>query len=295
MFRCKGDNFFIQYGISGQCFLNFDKYCCPKINVTGDLIYCKTDNFKEDCSTQTIKTKYCTNLKTSMQSLNTLVQCLRIYESINCEDRSIIVRPGTSSHNNLNDYNMHARPVSKCFTHDTCETGTRKKRLSNNCQFINDLTIGFLPWLMRDRDNLQNSPVSNYQIEPNGGTEVMEAEIYRYHLNTGTSTNNATRIFARNMDNSNNQGGHILASRLGDSGTDLRYIFPQNSYMNMDLWRSIENDVYNMVLNSEFVRFTINLLYEDRSSTRPYTIVYRIQSNTPSVYDEIINGILNTD
>jgi len=295
MFRCKDDDYFMRYGMSGQCFLNFDKYCCPKIDGTGDFIYCKTDNFKEDCSTQTIKTKYCTNLKTSMQSVNTLGQCLRIYESINCEGRSIIVRPGTSSHNNLNDYNMHARSVSTCFTYDTCETGTRKKRSSNNCQFINDLTIGFLPWLMRDRDNLQNSPVSYYQIGPNGRTEVMEAEIYRYHLNTGTSTNNAARIFARNMGNSNDQAGHILASRLGGSGTDLRNIFPQNPHMNMGLWRSIENDVYNMVLNSGFVRFTINLLYEDRSSTRPYSIVYRIQSNTPSVYDGIIHDISNTD
>lgn len=123
----------------------------------------------------------------------------------------------------------------------------------------------------------------------------MEAEIYRYRLNTGTSTNNATRIFARNTDNSNDQAGHMLTSRLGGSGTDLRNIFPQNSHMNTGLWRSIENDVYNMVLNSGFVRLTINLLYEDRSSTRPFNIVYRIQSNTPSVYDGIIHDISNTD
>jgi len=134
---------------------------------------------------------------------------------------------------------MHARSaVSTWFTHDTCETETGKKRSSNNCQFINGLTIGFLPRLMRDRDNLQNSPVSYYQIGPNGRTEVMEAEIYRYHLNTGTSTNNATRIFTRNTGNSNDQAGHMLASRLEGSGTDLRNIFPQNLHiMNMAFFR----------------------------------------------------------
>ncbi|KAF0760353.1 Uncharacterized protein FWK35_00034145, partial [Aphis craccivora] len=78
--------------------------------------------------------------------------------------------------------------------------------------------------------------VGYYQIGPNWRTEEMEAEIYRYHLNTGTSTNNATRIFARNMGNSNDHAGHILASRLGGSGTDLRNIFPQTSHMNMRVY-----------------------------------------------------------
>lgn len=30
MFRCKGDDYFMRYGMFGQCFLNFDKYCCQK-------------------------------------------------------------------------------------------------------------------------------------------------------------------------------------------------------------------------------------------------------------------------
>lgn len=291
--RCNGNYPLKRYGSSSQCFLNSHKYCCPD---DGDFIYCDTNDLllsEGNCYVQTVDGKHCTNLQDEIKSIDTRGKCLRIYDQSDCEGRSIAVQSG--KYHNLVDYVITARSVSACFQRDKCETQTHRKR-SYNCKFINDFMIGFLPWLRRDRDNLQNGPVQYFQIGPNGRTEVMEALIHRRHLDTGTPPDNSAREFTRNMNegNTGDQAGHVLASRLGGSGRDLRNIFPQNPHMNMGHWRSIENDVYNLVAASdEPVRFNINLLYESRSSTRPSSIVFRIQSNISSVHDRIIEDIPN--
>ncbi|VVC35957.1 Hypothetical protein CINCED_3A010974 [Cinara cedri] len=95
------------------------------------------------------------------------------------------------------------------------------------------------------------------------------------------------------MGNRHDQAGHIIADRLGGLATDQRNFFPQNPHLNMGLWSTIENDVYNLVLSSEPVLLSITLLYENQQATRLTTIVFRIQSDTGSYHNNIIEDISN--
>lgn len=294
--RCKGDDHRLYFGTTWQCGLNIDKYCCPS-GQGADIAFCEDIDFEGNCFSHSIQDNKCINLDKNdvASSVNTFGGCFRLYEDENCQGRSIVVQPGTRSHNNLEDLAMNdmVTSVSMCLSTDKCDNDNRYKRSNgNNCQWANEvLTLGFLPWLIRDTSNLDNSPVVFYQIGPHGRTEVMEAYIYVRHLNTGTSTNQVARNFARSMGNFNDDAGHILAQRLGGSGTDLRNIFPQSPNINRGVWSQVEETISQLVLLSRNgVRFTVNLEYHSREDTRPYQIVFRIRINDN---DWMINDMIN--
>lgn len=295
LFPCSDNNdHHMQYGIKAPCFLVPDKYCCPS-GSGADIALCEHTDLNGACISHSIDKNKCVNVDKNdwASSVNTFGGCFRLYEHADCEGKSIAVKPGSPSHNNLVALGMNdmVTSVSLCFSTDKCDH--RSKRSNNNCQWANNVfTIGFLPWLNSDRNNL-NGPISYYQIGPNSRTEVMEAHIYPHHLGTGTGTNQAARDYTSNMGNPSDDAGHILAARLGGSGTDLRNIFPQSRHINRGAWaREVEGLVALVVQSQGSAIFTINLIYEETTDTRPQLIVYRIKSGN---YVWQIGDMVNPD
>lgn len=236
-----------------------------------------------------------------IKSVNTTGTCVRLYKENHCTGKSVAIYPGSISHHDLKKVNIsyHIGAIGNCFDHDKyfecTDKSSRSKRQANQyCELAKDvLTIGFLPWRTRDTTRLDGSPVRYYQIHPrNSRTESMEALITRNHLNTGSSTNQAARNYAHQMGRNNDDAGHILAQRLGGSGTDLRNIFPQSNNINRGVWAQVEDTVANVVQNYGSVIFNVNLEYSDEDSTRPNKIVYRIAREDNNHVVEI-NDLVN--
>lgn len=279
-----GENYLIN---DGSCPLG-RKYCCPMIPANDGVILCKSRHYKGDCKSYYMRRKQCMNIdiedNNSVNSVNTLGNCIRLYDDINCSGKSRALYPGSPKHNDLLQLNFNDKTssFSKCYDHDNCDA-------NNNCD--DELTIGALSWVSNDRSHLP-SPVTLFQTGPYERTEVMQAEILPQHLNTGTAINQNAQNYARRMGNYNDNAGHILAKRLGGSGTDSRNIFPQSRNFNQGGWSQMESTVVDTVQNYGGAHYSVNLLYHTTSDKRPYKIVYRIISmNSNDVV--IINDLLN--
>ena len=123
--------------------------------------------------------------------------------------------------------------------------------------------------------------------------ESMHVRIQRRNLDTGTGTNPGTREFARRLGSSNDHAGHLIASRLGGTGTETFNIIPQSPHMNTGAWRAdVEDMVYSIAQLYGEVVFTVNPMY-NAGSTRPYSIAHRISWHDGSHDREIIDDLLN--
>ncbi|KAL7301718.1 hypothetical protein TKK_0005715 [Trichogramma kaykai] len=143
--------------------------------------------------------------------------------------------------------------------------------------FCDTAVLGFQSHLPRDTSNLGNGPVRYYQrAHGNGRTEVMEALIEPKHLNKGSAPTKGARDYAHRMGKANDDAGHILAARLGGSGSDLRNIFPQSKNINRGVWAQAEADVANAVQKYKKIHYVVNLIYKDQKATRPYQINYKV-------------------
>ncbi|CAH0381867.1 unnamed protein product [Bemisia tabaci] len=285
-----GKDHYMRTGFNhGSCILQVTRYCCPKSDGDDvqDVILCEHDQFNGDCIVTSLTgNKKCLNVEKSdwASSVNTLGKCVRLYEHENCEGKSKAYYPGSFGHDNLWEMNDLVTSVGYCYDHDQAKEGCdRAKRQigGGGCQWAADvLTVGFLPWLRRIQNPNPDSAARWWQIGHNDRVESMEAVIERRHLGRGTDTNPATRDFAQQMGRSNDDAGHILASRLGGLGNDTANIFPQSRNINRGVWAQAEADVANAVQNRGRVRYTVNLEYDGHYETRPFKIVYRVVDDT---------------
>lgn len=85
-----------------------------------------------------------------------------------------------------------------------------------------------------------------------------------------------------------NDAGHIIAHRLG-GGIDEHNIIPQSSHINKGAWKKeVEDLVHKMVLDNGEALFTVKPVYR-HLSTRPYKILYRIESGGSVVANDMVN------
>ncbi len=115
-----------------------------------------------------------------------------------------------------------------------------------------------------------------------GRVEVSRAVIKRSHLDTGSETNDSSRIFVRKLGCFQDQAGHVIASRLGGSGTDTKNLFPQEPALNNGAYKIWEDKIYNMVKdvakNPRGVAVTITMSYGSPGKpNRPKKITYAIR------------------
>lgn len=245
-----------------------------------NLKLCKNKDLKGECINVSVNKDQCVKLTKQKwaNSLSTGSGCFRLYDKDKCEGKSKFVGPNTPNQNDLKKIGFDNKivSVSECFSEDKC-SNRGKRQTNNGCRWANDeLTIGFLPWLQRDRNNLK-PPVVYFQRNQNGRTEVMEALIEKKHLKTGTPTDQNARNYATSSGRPDDDAGHILAARLGGSGTDLRNIFPQSKNFNRGVWaREVEDWVARVVETKGKARFTVNLVYNNNQDKRPTLLVYRI-------------------
>jgi len=115
-----------------------------------------------------------------------------------------------------------------------------------------------------------------FRLGPQGRTEEMTVTIYPRDLNTGTAASNAARKKARSWGKKDDDAGHIVAKRLGGSGSDLRNIFPQNPNKNRGQWRTQEGKVFDLVKKHNGVRYYVKLIYANRNAKRPTKFNYRV-------------------
>ncbi|XP_031634643.1 uncharacterized protein LOC116347958 [Contarinia nasturtii] len=267
------------------------QYCCPVIPHDDGVILCKDSYYKGDCKSYFMHGKHCVNVdeddKNAISSVNTLGNCVRLYDDANCLGKSRPLYPGSPRHNDLLQlkFNDITSSFGKCYDNDNnCDSQVDG---TNDCTF----TIGILPWALKDRNNLP-SPIILFQTGPYDRAEVMEAQIEAKHLNTGTAASQNAYKYAKQMGNIDDNAGHILSTRLGGSGTDLRNIFPQSRLFNHNIWSQIVNFVADTVERHGGAHFTVNLLYDGIRDTRPYKIVYRVKSeNSTDVL--FVNDLLN--
>ena len=108
----------------------------------------------------------------------------------------------------------------------------------------------------------------------NGRVERVQATINRTDLNTGTSTNIASRLEVQRMANCKKvQAGHFLAKRLGGSG-GVGHVFPQTPGINMGAYRVFEAQVANDIDKYGSGKVDILFRYPNSNSKIPNAIWY---------------------
>ena len=174
----------------------------------------------------------------------------------------------------IKHFNDKVSSIGPCFNDDHRKIQRRWK----NHPFFHELVqVGPVPGL-RDSPIPENGPIRQIQRGYGEQVEFVRAEIEPRHLDGGSATNELTRHYASDMGGPNDDAGHIIAQRLGGTGRYTGNIFPQSRNFNRGTWRSIETQVANEMRRTDWVRFSINLLYDGERDTRPSSIIYRIEN-----------------
>lgn len=248
------------------------------------------------------------DLNDEIESVNSGGNCLLIHEDYNCLGRTLQLFPGSrADHGDLaaSGFGRTVSSMSVC-TWVPCAAQAHEdghdelRRRSGGCRyaFFDDVfTIGAIAGLAILRVDL-SGPIVEVQRNPNYSrrVEYVRAEIYRRHLDQGEGTYGVARRYARTMGSEGDHAGHVIASRLGGTGRATWNIFPQSPHFNTGAYRTyVEDLVYQAVDSSGHVTFIVNLLY-DGASTRPHTILYRIEyTDGYGDYQQISNDLLNPE
>ena len=139
------------------------------------------------------------------------------------------------------------------------------------------MIVGLIPGLALFHVGQPNGMIINYQTGYRGRTESMSALLQRRYLNTGTGTQESSRIYARGLGRQTDQAGHILARRLGGSGTDQNNLFPIAASSNL-VMRAFEEVAALHTNRTGSVVYMINLNYESATATRPNLITVRLET-----------------
>lgn len=117
--------------------------------------------------------------------------------------------------------------------------------------------------------------------QADGRVTRVVAHIHNYDLNTGSEPTDKTRSFARSHGCSTDDAGHIIADRLGGCGDAEGNIFPQDPHINRGQFRMMESTVAEaagkLKSRDDFIRYTVELKYADKTKTRPYIVRYQIE------------------
>jgi len=100
------------------------------------------------------------------------------------------------------------------------------------------------------------------------------ATITKGDLKSGTATNQSSRAWARMMDNSDDDAGHIIGKLLGGSG-GKDGVLPQLKGINRGQFRAFESQVANVVQKKGAVDVEVNFIYGN-GGTRPTSITYDV-------------------
>ena len=143
--------------------------------------------------------------------------------------------------------------------------------------------VGFIAGLHTVMNYRAASPVLYKQYGANGRTESMVAVVLPRHLVNGRAPDASVKNYIRTIGRSEDQAGHILAAKYMGSERDFHNYFAQNVHINMVRGRVIEAMVAQIVRRDEYARYSVNLLFENDAATRPYQIIYTIQSRNGTV------------
>ncbi len=106
----------------------------------------------------------------------------------------------------------------------------------------------------------------------------------------GSTTNKATRQFARAMGKPTDDAGHIIGNQLGGTGRDRYNIFPQSPNINRGVWSQEENQIRNLVLTTrQPIEVIVQLYYPSITATRPNRFTYRAAYNNACHSANVIN------
>lgn len=104
---------------------------------------------------------------------------------------------------------------------------------------------------------------------------MVEAVIQQRNFNRGSRTTQQMRIRARTLGHINDDAGHIIAHRLGGTGSQAWNIFPQNRGFNRGTWAQQEDIIHDIASDRQDVEYTVILEYPNNQATRPKRIWYR--------------------
>ncbi|CAF0869156.1 unnamed protein product [Brachionus calyciflorus] len=179
---------------------------------------------------------------------------------------------------------------SEAFGSSECKNLFVRDELKRKRRAFNDFNCFLNEQLMRPRGTNAMMPdywnpiVEVIRNPINNRVEWLRARIYRRHLNGGSTTNTATRAYARLMGDYQDQAGHIVANILGGTGRETYNIFPQNANINMGSWRVQERNIFELVSmlpsDDEYIEATYGMVYDSSTATRPiYFAVRLVRSN----------------
>ncbi|MDC1142119.1 polymorphic toxin-type HINT domain-containing protein [Planctomycetota bacterium] len=115
------------------------------------------------------------------------------------------------------------------------------------------------------------------------------ANVTRADLGTGTSTNAASRAYARSLGNANDDAGHLIAKNLGGpGGKNSGNIVPQDPRINRGEFAQFEGEVAGLIQQhgSAFIR--VMPRYKG-NSTRPFRIDYQVRVGGRSIRQRFRN------
>ena len=138
----------------------------------------------------------------------------------------------------------------------------------------------------------KNDPTGAYWYDTDGvspASPVLSdgySTISASDIGTGTSTNVATRQYARMLGRGNDDAGHIRSSLHGGSGTSFINIFPQSLRINRGAFRVFERGIADDALANKHVTTVVMRIF------RPGPPFIGINTTRPAEirYMKIVNG-----
>ncbi|CAF1113622.1 unnamed protein product [Adineta steineri] len=139
--------------------------------------------------------------------------------------------------------------------------------------------------------NNPNEPIKKYQTGYKNRVEYVRAVITVQTVQSkGSTTNDATRKFARAMGKLTDDAGHIIGNNLGGTGRNVYNIFPQSPNINRGAWSQEEKDIRNLVLTTKQpIEVVVQLYYPTTTATRPNRFTYRAAYNNACHSANVIN------
>jgi len=117
----------------------------------------------------------------------------------------------------------------------------------------------------------------------NGELRSVFAKIEPHHIKKGTSTNDASREYARALGRQTDDAGHGIGSKLGGLGSrNSGNIFPQNLSINRGKFSQFEKMIAEEVKKRKTVFVRVVPKYAV-GSTRPYEVLYQVRINGETI------------
>lgn len=255
------------------------------------------------------------NLKHGARSVDTKERCYYLFTRQACLGYAVKVEKGTIGRNDLtswpgldgsamfsaspcadicpeeylytNNVRNSTNGISDYDEYDNVLYGPRRN-IPGKCTILDtSFRVGLiaapgLRWLQNSFLRRRfRAPITGVQYGYRDRVEYLRAEIGREHLDTGTQPTDAMRDYVRErgrQGGQRDQAGHIIAARLGGTGSERYNIFPQSPNINMGQWRVEEGRIYDVVRDHGTVLVLVNFHYPNDRSTRPDYFTIRVRA-----------------